>query len=103
MTFGGRGGKKAPALHHFGAIISKDARHPRNIPLPTNASPGVRVSPRGPRPVPAGCPTFPFGVRMRTKSRRLGIELLEGREVPAAVFSVFSNGALFLLGSTQTD
>lgn len=40
---------------------------------------------------------------MRTSVRRLSVEPLEGRDVPAAVFTVLSGGSLFVLGSTQAD
>jgi hypothetical protein len=40
---------------------------------------------------------------MRTSSRRLSLETMEGREVPANVVTVMSGGSLFVLGSTASD
>jgi hypothetical protein len=40
---------------------------------------------------------------MRTSVRRLSVQTLEGREVPASIFTVMSGGSLFVLGSTQAD
>jgi hypothetical protein len=39
----------------------------------------------------------------QSSSRRLSVEPLEGREVPAAVFTVMSGNTLFILGSSQSD
>lgn len=40
---------------------------------------------------------------MRTSSRHLSLETMEGREVPANVVTVMSGGSLFVLGSTASD
>lgn len=40
---------------------------------------------------------------MRTSFRRLSLETMEGREVPANVVTVLSGGSLFVLGTTVAD
>src|SRR5262249_4632458 len=55
-------------------------------------------------PVPGAGPcSVSLGVNMRTSSRRLSLETMEGREVPANVATVMSGGSLFVLGTTVAD